>query len=65
MPVAGKNETPLIKRGRLRIIWDIAMSCLALAVKFHRDFLNPLSPIYSRDFLVVAPHPMSHDDFEV
>ena len=65
MPIAGKNETPLIKRGRLRIVWDVAISCLALSVKFHRDFLNPLTPIYSRDFLVIAPHPMSHDDFEV
>ena len=33
MPVAGKRETLLMKRGRQRIIWEVAMSCLAIAVK--------------------------------
>lgn len=33
MPVAGKRETNLMKRGRQRIVWEVAMSCLALAVK--------------------------------
>ncbi|THG96822.1 hypothetical protein EW145_g7712 [Phellinidium pouzarii] len=65
MPVATEKETPLMTLGRQRITWDVAVSCLALAVKFHRDFLGPLSPIYSREFLVIAPHPMSHDDFEI
>ncbi|KAH8109612.1 hypothetical protein DFH11DRAFT_1515335 [Phellopilus nigrolimitatus] len=65
MPKATKKETPLMKLGRQRITWDVAVSCLALAVKFQRDFLEPLNPIYSREFLVIAPHPMSHDDFEI
>ncbi|KAH8111550.1 hypothetical protein DFH11DRAFT_1745532 [Phellopilus nigrolimitatus] len=50
MPKATKKETPLMKLGRQRITWDVAVSCLALAVKFQRDFLEPLNPIYSREF---------------
>ncbi|KLO04875.1 hypothetical protein SCHPADRAFT_1003161 [Schizopora paradoxa] len=65
MPVAGKRETKLMKRGRQRIVWEVAMSCLALAVKFNRDFLRPLTPIHSRTFLAIAPYSMSHDDLEI
>ncbi|KAI5120986.1 hypothetical protein M0805_000447 [Coniferiporia weirii] len=65
MPIATEKETPLMTLGRQRISWDVAVSCLALAVKFQRDFLSPLNPIYSHEFLVIAPHPMSHDDFEI
>jgi len=65
MPVASKTETRFMKRGRQRIVWEVAMSCLALAVKFHRDFLKPLTPICSSSFLVVAPVAMTHDDFEL
>ncbi|TDL18217.1 hypothetical protein BD410DRAFT_843054 [Rickenella mellea] len=65
MPLPNKRETPLMRLGRERITWDVAVSCLAIAVKFHHDFLHPLSPIYEYDFLAMAPHPMSHDDFEI
>ena len=33
MPIATKKETPLMRLGRQRIAWNVAVSCLALAVK--------------------------------
>ncbi|EJC99455.1 uncharacterized protein FOMMEDRAFT_148678 [Fomitiporia mediterranea MF3/22] len=65
MPVPTEKETPLMRLGRRRIVWDVAISCLAIAIKYNRDFLSPFSPVYAREFLVLAPHPMSHDDFEI
>ncbi|KIM88073.1 hypothetical protein PILCRDRAFT_269974 [Piloderma croceum F 1598] len=46
------------------VIWDIAVGCLALSVKLHRDTLAPLYPVYAVDFLSLAPHAMGHDEFE-
>lgn len=33
MPIPSAKETPLMRLGRQRITWDVAVSCLALAVK--------------------------------
>ncbi|KAH7886662.1 hypothetical protein F5I97DRAFT_1869202 [Phlebopus sp. FC_14] len=51
--------------GRDALTWDIAVGCLALCVKLHRDVLPPLHPVYARDFLQLAPHSMSHHDLEL
>ncbi|KAH7925982.1 hypothetical protein BV22DRAFT_393667 [Leucogyrophana mollusca] len=53
------------QEGRETITWDIAVGCLALSVKLHRDFLPPLNPVYASDFLELAPHGMSSEDLEV
>ncbi|KAG1869693.1 hypothetical protein C8R48DRAFT_573130, partial [Suillus tomentosus] len=47
------------------VIWDTALASLALCVKFHRDFLCPLSPVYAYEFLDLARHSMSYQDLEV
>lgn len=33
--------------------------------QFHRDFLNPLCPIYAREFLEISPIAMTRQDLEV
>ncbi|KAH7910085.1 hypothetical protein BJ138DRAFT_1194245 [Hygrophoropsis aurantiaca] len=53
------------KGGRESVTWDIAIGCLALSVKLHRDFLPPLNPVYASDFLELAPHEITHEDLEV
>ncbi|KAG0703396.1 hypothetical protein DFH29DRAFT_803550, partial [Suillus ampliporus] len=47
------------------VTWDIALASLALCVKFHRDFLTPLSPVYADEFLNLARHSISYEDLEV
>ncbi|KAG2122730.1 hypothetical protein DEU56DRAFT_719750, partial [Suillus clintonianus] len=47
------------------VTWDIALGSLALCVKFHRDFLAPLSPVYAYEFLDLARHSVSYEDLEV
>lgn len=51
--------------GRDLLVWDIAVACLSLSVKLHRDFLDPLLPVYSHEYLAVSPHEISYDDLEV
>lgn len=51
--------------GQEAVIWDSALGSLALCVKFHRDFLCPLSPVYACEFLDLARHPISYRDLEV
>ncbi|KAF9527481.1 hypothetical protein CPB83DRAFT_398001 [Crepidotus variabilis] len=53
------------RQGRDLIIWDIAVACLSLSVKFHRDFLGPLLPVYAHEYLYLSPHAMARDDLEV
>ncbi|KAF9262276.1 hypothetical protein L218DRAFT_960409 [Marasmius fiardii PR-910] len=36
-------------------MWDVAVGCLALSVKMHRDFLPPLYPVCSQVFEDMAP----------
>ncbi|KAI9566644.1 hypothetical protein HD554DRAFT_2174302 [Boletus coccyginus] len=48
-----------------RGIWNLAVACMALSVKLHRDCLAPLGPIFAAGFLDMAPHAMSHDTFEL
>ncbi|KAF8797634.1 hypothetical protein BYT27DRAFT_7237189 [Phlegmacium glaucopus] len=52
------------QEGRNLIIWDIAVACLALSVKFHRDFLEPLLPVYVHEYLSLAPQNLSYEDLE-
>ncbi|TFK37714.1 hypothetical protein BDQ12DRAFT_591175, partial [Crucibulum laeve] len=44
--------------------WDIAVACLALSIKFHRDFLYPLYPVMAYEYLDLSPHKLSFEDFE-
>ncbi|KAF8824064.1 hypothetical protein HHX47_DHR9000217 [Lentinula edodes] len=46
------------------VTWDVAVGCLALSVKIHRDFLPPLYPIFSSDYEELAPHEMGYGDLE-
>ncbi|KAJ3829298.1 hypothetical protein F5880DRAFT_503157 [Lentinula raphanica] len=46
------------------VLWDVAVGCLALSVKLHRDFLPPLFPILSSDYEELAPHDMGYGDLE-
>ncbi|KAF4621993.1 hypothetical protein D9613_009504 [Agrocybe pediades] len=54
----------LQRQGFNLIVWDIAVACLSLSVKFHRDFLEPLSPVYAHEYLSLTAHGMSKDDLE-
>lgn len=47
------------------LVWDIAVACLSLSVKFHRDVLAPLLPVYAHEYLALSPHKMSYADLEV
>ncbi|GLB45984.1 hypothetical protein LshimejAT787_4800020 [Lyophyllum shimeji] len=56
--------------GRVLVTWDIAVACLALSVKHHRDFLHPLFPVSAFEFQRLAPHvdaggPLSYEDLEI
>ncbi|KAG6809688.1 hypothetical protein H0H92_015146 [Tricholoma furcatifolium] len=37
--------------GKLLVTWDLALACLAISVKYHRDFLDPLLPVYAWEFM--------------
>ncbi|KAF8235373.1 hypothetical protein L208DRAFT_1392520, partial [Tricholoma matsutake] len=54
----------LISRGSLYTTWDIGVVCLALSIKFHRDFLNPLLPVYAYEFQALTPHNLAYEDLE-
>ena len=55
----------LEREGRELVTLDISVACLSLSVKYHRDFLDPLLPVYAQEFLALSPHGMSYDDLEV
>ncbi|KAE9398626.1 hypothetical protein BT96DRAFT_723898 [Gymnopus androsaceus JB14] len=46
------------------VTWDVAIACLALSVKLHRDFLAPLFQVYSFQFEELAPHYIEYEDLE-
>ncbi|KAG5650180.1 hypothetical protein H0H81_000412 [Sphagnurus paluster] len=48
--------------GRTLVAWDIGLACLALSVKYHRDFLYPLAPVYAHEFCALAG--VAHEDLE-
>ncbi|OBZ66787.1 hypothetical protein A0H81_13268 [Grifola frondosa] len=54
-----------VQDGEVETTWDLAVACLTLSVKFHRDVLFPLDVILSNEFLALAPHSMSFEDLEV
>ncbi|KAJ7891308.1 hypothetical protein B0H14DRAFT_2688540 [Mycena olivaceomarginata] len=37
----------------------------SIPVKMHRDFLEPLAPVYSWEFEAMAPHQISYEDLEI
>lgn len=55
----------LEREGLELVTLDISVACLSLSVKFHRDFLDPLLPVYAQEYLALSPHGMSYDDLEV
>ncbi|KAI0664175.1 hypothetical protein C8Q70DRAFT_905402 [Cubamyces menziesii] len=46
------------------VYWDVALACLTISIKFHRDFLYPLNVIYAHEFLCLAPHEVEFEDLE-
>ncbi|KAF7294591.1 hypothetical protein MIND_00995600 [Mycena indigotica] len=46
------------------VVWDTAVACLAISVKLHRDFLEPLCPVMSWEFEELAPHDILFEDLE-
>lgn len=34
-------------------------------IKFHRDFLRPLLPVFADEYVNLAPHAISLEDLEV
>ncbi|KAG1769955.1 hypothetical protein EV702DRAFT_1281971 [Suillus placidus] len=60
-----ESESDNWQDGQEAVIWDTALGSLALCVKFHRDFLGPLSPVYAYEFLDLARHSVSYQDLEV
>ncbi|KAG5643939.1 hypothetical protein DXG03_009351 [Asterophora parasitica] len=55
----------LDREGRELVTWDIGVACLALCVKYHRDFLYPLYPVYASEFQAIAPHgTVEYEDLE-
>ncbi|KAI0685184.1 hypothetical protein BC835DRAFT_1385682 [Cytidiella melzeri] len=61
---ADDDESSQVLHGKEALTWDMAVACMAIAVKFHRDVLPPLYPVTAGDFLVLAPHTMEYDDLE-
>ncbi|KAH9830610.1 uncharacterized protein C8Q71DRAFT_851168 [Rhodofomes roseus] len=46
------------------VIWDCAVACVVLSVKFHRDVFPPYYLIPAREFGALASHTMSYADLE-
>ncbi|KAF8602726.1 hypothetical protein BDV93DRAFT_509003 [Ceratobasidium sp. AG-I] len=66
MPRQGK-EASYQRRIRARLVREVALGCLAIAAKFHHDFLPPLLPLTVEQFrqLVGEDYPVTFDDFEL
>ncbi|KAI9056299.1 hypothetical protein FKP32DRAFT_1585806 [Trametes sanguinea] len=60
-----KEETTDDAKTALEVVtWDIAVACLAISIKFHRDVLYPLDIIYTHEYLALAPHDLTFEDLE-
>ncbi|KAK0439500.1 uncharacterized protein EV420DRAFT_1170711 [Desarmillaria tabescens] len=46
------------------MVWDMAVGAIAVSVKYHRDFLPPLLPVYASSFQALAPHEMGFEELE-
>ncbi|KAG6907724.1 hypothetical protein DXG01_007581 [Tephrocybe rancida] len=54
------------EEGRVLFTWDVAVACLSVGVKYNRDFLHPLRPVYAYEFARLAPHGhLGFEDLEV
>ncbi|KAG8746145.1 hypothetical protein FRC10_006011 [Ceratobasidium sp. 414] len=65
MPYGKEDAYQRQVRGKL--IQELALGCLAIAAKFHHDFLPPLRPLTADQFLDMLgdDHPIVFDDFEL
>ncbi|RPD70511.1 hypothetical protein L226DRAFT_469913 [Lentinus tigrinus ALCF2SS1-7] len=63
LPQTG-GKSPEDQEALEAVTWDVAVACLALSIKFHRDVLFPLDVIYVHEFLDLAPHEMEFEDLE-
>ncbi|KZV73450.1 hypothetical protein PENSPDRAFT_750192 [Peniophora sp. CONT] len=50
--------------GERELAFDFALAAIALAVKFDRDVLRPLRPVFARDFARMAPHEVCFEELE-
>ncbi|KAH9929028.1 uncharacterized protein BXZ73DRAFT_29930, partial [Epithele typhae] len=46
------------------LVWEVALACLAISIKFHRDVLFPLEIIFAEEFLQLAHRGTDFDAFE-
>ncbi|KAG7440344.1 uncharacterized protein BT62DRAFT_910846, partial [Guyanagaster necrorhizus] len=44
--------------------WDMAVGAVAVSIKYHRDFLPPLLPVYASSLQALAPHEIGFDDLD-
>ncbi|EMD37059.1 hypothetical protein CERSUDRAFT_124037 [Gelatoporia subvermispora B] len=63
-PSSSQNTDGSANHGREAVSWDIAVACLTMSVKFHRDTLPPLFPTCADEFMELAPEAISYDDLE-
>ncbi|PCH37539.1 hypothetical protein WOLCODRAFT_167571 [Wolfiporia cocos MD-104 SS10] len=59
-----RKEQQLQLDGQQALTWDIALACVTLSVKFHRDVFLPLYSIPANNFMLLAPHSLSYEDLE-
>ncbi|KIY62288.1 hypothetical protein CYLTODRAFT_494739 [Cylindrobasidium torrendii FP15055 ss-10] len=45
-------------------VWDLATAAVAVASKFHHDFLEPMVPIVAEDLMRLPPQAISRSDLE-
>ncbi|TFK63164.1 hypothetical protein BDN72DRAFT_882234 [Pluteus cervinus] len=60
----GMDREVLLEDGQKLLLWDIALGCLALSVKYHRDVLPPLSPVFAYEFQGLSPAKLTQRDLE-
>ncbi|PPQ72273.1 hypothetical protein CVT26_006494 [Gymnopilus dilepis] len=55
----------LLRTGNfLHNVWAIAVACLAISVKFHRDFLQPLIPVFAKEYLLLSSYALTYERLE-
>ncbi|KAG6846149.1 hypothetical protein H0H93_015729, partial [Arthromyces matolae] len=53
--------------GTRLVTWDVAVACLGISAKYHRDFLHPQLPLYADELRKLHPEEegMGFEDLEV
>ncbi|KAI0029055.1 hypothetical protein K488DRAFT_89117 [Vararia minispora EC-137] len=69
-PAIGESQEARAKSwgnaaGTKVISYELALAAVSIAVKYQRDVLNPLAPIFAKDFIALSKHKLSFQDFEL